>query len=403
MTKKITILATDFKPMLGGVAEYTFQLAEKLSETGVLDKVLTPNIQNESCVFKVSAPQELFCIKSLKNKGWLESKFYSLIYIFQLLLLDIKQIWSYFYSSRQIFVIVNWIISPISKRWISALNLFNIPYAVILHGKDIIVSSQNNSKWFIDITSSAKLLIFNSQATANLFQSLQTNIKTPYYILYPSININYLNQIDIYPVEYLEQIFNCKLRSKLVVCSICRLVKRKGIDLAIKSLEPILKTNKDMIYLVMGNGEEYQSLKYLISSLQLDDQILLVGEFNDREKFSLLNVSSIFIMPNNQQGGNDFEGFGISFLEASYFKNVVIGGRNGGVVEAIQDGHTGFLVDTDTGNPVESIKDIINSLIENPSQINQISEYGHKYVIDNFQSTHTVNGFSQYIQNHLLQ
>lgn len=400
MQKKITILATDFKPMLGGVAEYTFQIAEQLNKKGILDQVLTPNIQNEIYLFKVSSPQEFAWMKLFKDKGLLKSKFYSLIYICQLRWIELRQIWTWFSHPQKTFVIVNWIISPISKRLISVLNYLPIEYAIILYGKDIILASQNDPQWLANITTKAKFLIFCSQATATLFNTLQPNIKTPQYILYPGVDLNYLRQ-DIIGIEDLEQIFNCNLQGKLVISSVCRLVKRKGIDLAIKSLEPLIKRNKNIIYIIMGNGEEYQTLKSLISSLKLEDQILLVGEFDDREKFSLLNVSSIFIMPNHYQNGNDFEGFGISFLEASYFKNVVIGGRNGGVTEAIKDGYSGFLVDTDSECAVESIRQVINTLLDNQSQMNQMAEFGHEYVIDNFKSTHTVDGFSQYIQDYL--
>ncbi|MEH2048721.1 glycosyltransferase family 4 protein [Nostoc sp.] len=402
MVKKITILATDFKPMLGGVAEYTFQLADKLNEKGILDQVLTSNIQNESYFFKVSAPQEFSWMKPFKEKSLVKRKFYSLAYICQIKWMELRQVWDWLCHSQKTFVIINWIVSPVSKRWISVLHFLHLQYAIILHGKDIIVTCQNDTCWFADISSRAKLLIFNSQATATLFKTLQPCIKTPYYILYPGVDVNYLRQVILYSVEDLEQIFNCNFRGKLVISSVCRLVKRKGIDLVIRSLEPIMKRNKNIIYIIMGNGEEYQSLKDLIYSLKLDDQILLVGEFKDREKFSILNCSSIFIMPNNYQNGNDFEGFGISFLEASYFKNVVIGGRNGGVTEAIKDGHSGFLVDTDSEYAVESIREVISNLLENPTLMNQMSEFGHKYVVDNFQSTNTVDSFSQYIQDYLL-
>ncbi|BAY66035.1 putative glycosyl transferase [Calothrix brevissima NIES-22] len=403
MSKTITILATDFKPMRGGVAEYTFQLAEKLNEKGILEQVLTSNIQNDSYLFKVSAPQDFSWIKPFQNKGLLKRKFYSLLYICQLRWLELQQIWFWLRHRQQTFVIVNWTISPISKRWISLLQFFHVQYAIILHGKDIIVASKDDFHWFADISAKAKLLIFNSQATATLFKTLQSSIKTPHYILYPGIDVNYLQETTLYPIEDLEQIFHSNLRGKIVISSICRLVKRKGIDLAIKSLEPIIKKNQDIIYIIMGDGEEFPSLKSLISSLKLDKQVLLVGEFDDREKFSLLNISSIFIMPNQYQNGNDFEGFGISFLEAAYFENVVIGGRNGGVTEAIKDGHSGFLIDTDSENSVETLREVINILIENPKQMTQMANLGYQYVIENFQSNHTVDMFLQYIKNYLFE
>ena len=41
----------------------------------------------------------------------------------------------------------------------------------------------------------------------------------------------------------------------------------------------------------------------------------------------------------------DTEGFGITYLEANACEKPVIGGKSGGVTDAIEDGTTGYLVD----------------------------------------------------------
>jgi len=47
----------------------------------------------------------------------------------------------------------------------------------------------------------------------------------------------------------------------------------------------------------------------------------------------------------NRSDGVDFEGFGMVFLEAAAAGKPTIGGRSGGVPEAVEDGVTGLLVD----------------------------------------------------------
>jgi phosphatidyl-myo-inositol dimannoside synthase len=400
--RKITVIAPDFKPMLGGVAEYSFQLAEKLNQSGILDFVITPNIQVESCNFNFAAPKKIEWIQDFKNRGLIKSKIYSLLYLSQLRWLEVSQAWHWLFHRDQVFIIVTWLISPLSKRWLFILNFLQIPYAIVLHGKDIIIASQFDTDWFEKTCAKAQLIIFNSQATATLFQEYQPNLKVADYILYPSVDLNYFQGATLYSVADLAKVFNCNLSNKLIISSVCRLVKRKGIDLAIAAIAPILKTNQDLIYIIMGIGEEYQSIQAKISSLNLDDRVKLVGDLNDDYKFSLLSASSIFIMPNICLDGNDFEGFGISFLEASFFENVTIGGRNGGVVEAIKDGHSGFLVDADSAGGLDAIREIITSLLSHPDRISEMAEFGHEYVVDNFQSTVTVNAFDRYIRENFL-
>jgi phosphatidyl-myo-inositol dimannoside synthase len=400
--RKITILAPDFKPMLGGVAEYSFQLAEKLNEQGILDRVITPNIQSESFDFNVAAPKDFPWLELFKGQGLIKRKIYSFFYLCQLRWIEIHQLWYWIRHREQVFVIVNWIASPLSKRWIFILDKLQIQHAIILYGKDIIIANNNENSWFEHICSKSTLIILISHATTALFHRLQPNIEVPKYLLYPSIDINYFQKFTLSSLEDLEKKFDCNLTGKIIFSSVCRLVKRKGIDLAIKAVEPLLRENKDLIYIIMGVGEEYQSIQDLISSLNLNDRVKLVGDREDDDKFSLLQASSIFIMPNLDLGGNDFEGFGISFLEASFFKNVVIGGRNGGAVEAIKDEYSGFLVDVDSENAVGSIRSVVASLLNNPEKISQMSEFGHKYAIENFQATVTVNAFSEYMQENFL-
>ena len=55
-------------------------------------------------------------------------------------------------------------------------------------------------------------------------------------------------------------------------------------------------------------------------------------------------AADVFVMP-NRSDGVDFEGFGIVFLEAAAGGNRLIGGRSGGLPEAVADGVTGLLVD----------------------------------------------------------
>jgi phosphatidyl-myo-inositol dimannoside synthase len=55
-------------------------------------------------------------------------------------------------------------------------------------------------------------------------------------------------------------------------------------------------------------------------------------------------AADIFVHPNRVEG-EDFEGFGMVFLEAAASGTPVIGGRSGGVPEAIDEGKTGLLVD----------------------------------------------------------
>ena len=386
---QIIIYASDFKPMVGGVAEYTFHLADGLHQANLLNKVITPIPQIEFHNFQVIAP------KTIKLKL---GKISSLFYLIQRYLIKQYSLFNLKNKNNHL-VIINWLESPLSYDFIANCQKLNINYGLILHGKEIIINSRkkSNHNHLNEICQQAKLLIFNSKATYKLCKDTTLPIPSNSYILNPGIDCRTLDKLSTLSINQLEERQSIDLQDKVILSTVSRLVKRKGIDLAIKAIAPLLKSNSNLVYLIGGDGEEYEFLKQLINELNISDQAHLLGSISENEKYSLLKASSIFLMPNHENKGTDFEGFGISFIEASYFKNVVIGGKSGGAVEAIAQGVSGFLIDTDHPNAIEKIREQLDYLISNPVERDQIAESGYHYVVQNFQAPKLVDDFASYL------
>jgi len=384
--RQIIIYAPDFKPMVGGVAEYTFHLAYGLYQVNLLKEVVTPVPQNKIYDFPVIAP---------KIRNIIIKKINSSLYLTERYLIKLSTL---FKVKRQDgLVIINWLESSLSYDFIKNCQKSKIKYALILHGKEIITGNRKNSHYFNRICEQAELLIFNSKATYNLFQETTLQSPSKSYILNPGIECNTLDELPILSREELESKLSINLHSKIVVSTVSRLVKRKGIDLALMAIAPLLKSNSELVYLIGGTGEEYDYLKQLIHELNISEQAHILGSISEEEKYSLLNISSIFLMPNHGNKRTDFEGFGISFIEASYFRNVVIGGRSGGAVEAIAPGVSGFVIDTDYPSAIEKIREHLDYLISYPAERNRIAESGHHYVIQNFQAPKLVAKFASHL------
>ena len=76
----------------------------------------------------------------------------------------------------------------------------------------------------------------------------------------------------------------------------------------------------------------------------------------------------------------DTEGFGITYLEANACEKPVIGGRSGGVSDAVVDGTTGFLVNPDD---IEEIADKLITLLSDPVLSKRLGKQGRER-IENF-------------------
>ncbi len=97
-------------------------------------------------------------------------------------------------------------------------------------------------------------------------------------------------------------------------------------------------------YVIVGDGPHQGQLEADVHALGLTDIVHFAGPARDEDMPAWYAAADVFVMP-NRSDGVDFEGFGMVFLEAAAAGKPTIGGRSGGVPEAVEDGVTGLLVD----------------------------------------------------------
>ena len=145
-------------------------------------------------------------------------------------------------------------------------------------------------------------------------------------------------------------------------------------------------------YVIVGDGPERRKLERMVKDMNLQFCVFFLGALDDDYYRTLLNLSDVFIMPNvHIEELGDYEGFGIVFLEAGACGKPVIGGRNGGVTEAIVDGKSGYLVDShDLDDVAAKIR-----LCLNPSIASQFGKYARERVEYGF----TWKSYGQHLLN----
>lgn len=82
-----------------------------------------------------------------------------------------------------------------------------------------------------------------------------------------------------------------------IIVTIGRVNKVKRIDLIIEALSIIKSDNFSFKYLIIGDGEEVKSLKYLSAKLGLDENIIFYGESYGDEANKLLLISDLCVVP----------------------------------------------------------------------------------------------------------
>jgi glycosyltransferase involved in cell wall biosynthesis len=372
---KYTIFATEFFPTPGGITEYTHSLATALSNQKLLNDLISVRNHNKSLLYS----NRKFFFKNIENPTNRFSK-----KIFSLLIRCMQYAYFYYYTFLKVFfsgddiLIFNSLFVNLTWHGIFISRFFKKRYCIVLHGLDILEFYSKKKNLLNLVCENSQCIITNSNATKKLIidhylLSNSDKIK----VIYPVIEFAPIRFNNLYVPNEVNH------KKEKIIISICRLVKRKGIDLSILGASNILKKNKDWQYIICGVGPELDTLKTLVNSLHLEKQIHFYNYIPNSDKFKLLSNSSIFLQPNNCQGSTNWEGFGISFIEAQYFQNVVIGGKNGGVVESVKDGTTGFLIDFDF-DPINQIEKHLTFLISSESIRRKMGISARDFVIASF-------------------
>lgn len=133
--------------------------------------------------------------------------------------------------------------------------------------------------------------------------------------------------------------------------TVARLSTHKGFDTCLRALAALGPGFEDVRYLAVGSGSGEQGLRALARSLGVDDRFHLLTDVPDDDLPALYNLGALYVGL-SRQVGLQVEGFGISLVEASATGLPVLGGRSGGVEDAVREGETGLLVDPENVSEV---------------------------------------------------
>jgi phosphatidylinositol alpha-1,6-mannosyltransferase len=168
-----------------------------------------------------------------------------------------------------------------------------------------------------------------------------------------------------------------------LILTVSRLAERyKGHDAVIRVL-PLIRSKAPGARLVLaGDGPLRGFYARLAKSLGVEEAVVFLGSVGGADLAALYAACDVFLMLSRESriaGGA--EGFGIAFLEAGLSGKPVVGGRSGGIPDAVQDEVTGLLVDpTDT----QAIAEAVVNLLEQPDRARRLGENGRRLAMSQF-------------------
>jgi len=160
-----------------------------------------------------------------------------------------------------------------------------------------------------------------------------------------------------------------------IILSVGALKSRKGYHVSIPAMAEIKKRYPDIKYYIVG-GKPQKIYSDLVKKMDLEKNIEFLQGLSDEELINLYYKSDIFLLTPVTINDNDFEGFGLVYLEAGACGKPVVGTYDCGAEDAIINNETGFLVPQ---NDIEKTAEAVLKLLDNLELAKKMGESGKKF------------------------
>lgn len=160
------------------------------------------------------------------------------------------------------------------------------------------------------------------------------------------------------------------------ILSVCSLDEWKGLDVLLLAIAILRHSGHTTPLIVAGEGPMRVKLERLIEDLGLQQQVQLIGQQSRSAVARLLHQCTFFVLPSR------FETFGIAALEAMACGKAVVGTTVDGILEIIDDGENGILVEPDDPPALAAA---IRRLLADAALRERLGEAARARVKDQFQ------------------
>ncbi|MBN1493520.1 MAG: glycosyltransferase family 4 protein [Candidatus Omnitrophica bacterium] len=325
---KILMLNYEFPPVGGGAGVATYNIAKELAAMGHVVDVITSRIKGQKRIEALEG-FTVYRVFSLRKgihdcgfRGAVTYVFFAFFVFIRLIASNKYDVIHYFFSFP----------TGLLALWPGLHR--RVPYVVSLRGSDVPLYDVHNKMLqfmhclLLPIT---RMVWRRADTVVALSKSLrETAHKTA-----PSQAMDVIPN-GINTEHFAPRPSGGRDTSSLQLISVARLIERKGIQHILRALSVLNDPNIRLTIAGLGNYEA--ELRRLCSKLGLIDRVTFYGYCERKYLPALYNSADIFVLPSLA------ESFGIVFAEAMSCGLPIIGAREGGIPDLV-DEQNGILVE----------------------------------------------------------
>jgi len=373
--RRILLVTTDFPPAIGGIQEWTSQVAQGLALRHDVT-VITPGHRDSAC-YDATAPFRVVRYPATRHR---------MTSLGALTLTMAGEI----VRARSDIVLFGHIFAAVAAR--PLCRRFAIPYVVATYGME--VQAHRVQRFLRAAVVGGKRCIAISRHTARLLGD-----KGVPPAMVDLVGVGVPSHVLAAPVQTAAAARLLPGRDGPVILTLARLDERyKGHDMMLRALPLILAQVPDTTYVIAGDGRYRRYYEQLAASLGVRDHVIFTGRVSDEERLALYDRCDLFALISREEVDGGAEGFGIVFLEAAARGKPAIGGRSGGIPDAIVDGTTGLLVDP---TDIHAIADACVTLLTDRALARRLGEAGRRRVQESYTWDHIARQVEAVLQGAL--
>lgn len=260
-------------------------------------------------------------------------------------------------------------IQVISAHWIipngfiAAIvsKITGVPLVITIPGSDAYLGKKNFLfRWMVKFASAqAKILASNSMRYLEELSEL--GIDTRKFVEIPyGVNIN--SFLNVYKKKnQMRKLFRYT-NSDRIILAVGRLVEKKGFAYLINAMSLVVKEQKDVKLLIIGDGTEKNSLQKLTKELGLDENIIFVGKINHTDLPKYYALADLYVAPSIKDKYGNLESHIVALFEAIASSLPIVATKLAVSEKYVVDGKNGYRVkDKDSAHLALAIVRILNS------------------------------------------
>jgi len=170
-----------------------------------------------------------------------------------------------------------------------------------------------------------------------------------------------------------------------------RLVPKKGVKTTLLAFAKCSTNHPESRLTIAGEGPMAEELRGLAAQLGIADRVRFTGFLTQAQLAGEFKKTAAFVHPSESVNG-DTEGVPNSLLEAMAAGIPVVATRHGGIVEAVKDGESGFLVHE---GDADALAERMGRLLNDAALNQQMGRAAHESVRASYSESASAQGLDR--------